>query len=136
MSDAGKDPAAARAARSSGDVPDAVHDDDELAAALQSQLERFAPSGPIPIISPEQAEEDRLHRQGAAAGASAAPAAEAPDAPAAPDAPDARAASDAPPPPGAGSEGPVRPSWPSFAQADRPTGTQPAATTGSHSATA
>src|SRR3954454_12155010 len=115
MSDAGKDPAAARAARSSGDVPDPVHDDDELAAALQSQLERFAPSGPIPIIPPEQAEEDRLRREGAAA---AAPAEEAPE------------SSDAPAP--LGTEGPARPSWPSFAQADRPTGTQPDTTTGSN----
>src|SRR3954454_2184172 len=129
MSDAREDPAAARAARSSGDVPDAVHDDDELAAALQSQLERFAPSGPIPIISPEQAGEDRLRRHGAAAGAataaSAAPAEEAPDVSDAPA---------APPPPGTGSEGAARPSWPSFAQADRPAGTEPAATTGSHAA--
>ncbi|BDZ46783.1 hypothetical protein [Naasia aerilata] len=82
MSEARKDPAAAPEADAvSGDS--VIHDDDELAAALQAQLERFAPSGSIPVITPQRAAQ---YRAGAArvtppaatptpAGAAAAPAA-------------------------------------------------------------
>ncbi|WP_210505830.1 cytosine permease [Naasia sp. SYSU D00057] len=141
MSEAREDPAAARAARSSGDVPDAIHDDDELAAALQAQLERFAPSGPIPIIPAELAEQDRRRRAGEApAGGPAASAPAAPtSSPAEPAAAPLAAVPPAavppvavPPAPEAARSEPVgalpegRPSWPPFAQADRPAGSHAA----------
>ncbi|MCU1437251.1 MAG: Permease for cytosine/purine, uracil, thiamine, allantoin [Naasia sp.] len=81
----------------STDRDDAIHDDDELAAAIAAELERFTPSGPIPIIPPAAAEADRAPRSvtpEAAAGAAAPDAAaEAPPAAAAP------AAAPAPAPP-------------------------------------
>src|SRR3954452_18305765 len=59
MSEARWDPAEASAAPAgSGDAPE-VHDDDELAAAIQAQLERFAPSGAIPGISEQEAQAAR-----------------------------------------------------------------------------
>ncbi|MCU1571492.1 MAG: hypothetical protein JWR33_2233 [Naasia sp.] len=62
MSDARANPGAlggGSPAEPAGESGDGTHDDDELAAALRAQLERFAPSGSIPIITAQRAQQYR-----------------------------------------------------------------------------
>jgi purine-cytosine permease-like protein len=140
MSEARKDPAEAHGADA---VPgDAVlHDDDELAAALQAQLERFAPSGSIPVITPERVAEYDSGRAGSppalpgsagsAAGAPRAGAGSFGDAgerlPSVSRPTGAPAAADPSPATGPTETGSMRrPQWPTFAQVDGVTHTHAA----------